>query len=218
MDRHMLRHLPKELADDILADSDAFEVLADGRKVLKPGRSFRTPMRAMDAKTVIGNADTVPKLADGLPAQAHRSHWGMSRKRDLSCYDSYDKEISQAYLQDDYGAQSRGSQPGDLCTCRGPEYPWAFGSPGHLDENLVCVPDSDPRASDARPKNAKAIRDEAYAAYEKDLTSAWKKGPDEQTHSNNPRPAARSVVVNDSREKAIADYNNEIENAWRNGK
>jgi hypothetical protein len=35
MNRHQLRHLP-ELADEILAD-DAFEVLADGRKVLKPG-------------------------------------------------------------------------------------------------------------------------------------------------------------------------------------
>jgi len=50
-----------------------------------------------------------------------------------------------------------GGRVGDPCTCRGPEYPLDFGSPGHLerrDGQLVCVPDN-PR-EDSRDERSRA--------------------------------------------------------------
>jgi hypothetical protein len=78
-------------------------------------------------------------------------------------------------------ADVRGQQPGDVCTVRGPEYPNDFGSPGHLDARLVCVPDN-PRRQDSRPHTmdaatAQRIRDEAWLASVKELESAWQRKP-----------------------------------------
>jgi hypothetical protein len=171
MERHMLRHLPKELADDILADSDAFEVLADGRKVLKPGRSFRTPMRAMDAKTVIG--DGSKNFAANRPgyripsASMHDS----KQERDLALlYAQRDAATENAWREDFIGASE-----GDPCTCRGSDFPDDIGSPGHLELHegrLICTPDN-PSANDAR--SIKDARTRAYLEYDRDLTTAWQK-------------------------------------------
>jgi hypothetical protein len=206
MNAHRLRHLPEELRQSILQD----------------GEVLRVPGALMDSKRTPPAKPTTDKLADGLTAAQHHSHWGMSKKRDFSCYDSYDKEISTAYqLKDDYGAQSRGSRVNDPCTCRGPEYPNAFGSPGTtqmVGGRLVCVPNADPRASDAarRPKDAKTIRDEAYRAYDEDISSAWKQPINEQTHDAKPRRSA-GVVLHDTAEAAYGDYDAEISEAWKRG-
>jgi len=64
-----------------------------------------------------------------------------------------------------------GGRPGDPCTCRGPEYPLDFGSPGHLEERdgqLVCVPDS-PRADSTHD-----ARQVAYDSMVADMCSAWR--------------------------------------------
>jgi hypothetical protein len=67
----------------------------------------------------------------------------------------------------------RGSQEGDLCTCRGPEYPLDFGNPGTLqigsDGQLVCVPDN-PR-QDARRLDAEQA---AHEAYDRAMANAWR--------------------------------------------
>jgi hypothetical protein len=68
-----------------------------------------------------------------------------------------------------------GGQPGDPCTCRGPEYPLDFGSPGHLEERdgrLVCVPDRERGREDGRSKMD--ARDEAYVAMCRELENAWR--------------------------------------------
>lgn len=69
--------------------------------------------------------------------------------------------------------ESRGGRVGDPCTCRGPEYPLDFGSPGHLEErdgNLVCVPDN-PREDSQSKMDA---RDAAYLEYCRELSEAWR--------------------------------------------
>jgi|SRR6516225_7529600 hypothetical protein len=69
----------------------------------------------------------------------------------------------------------RGGQPGDPCTCRGPEFPLDFGSPGHLerrDGRLVCVPDRERGRENGRSRMD--ARDEAYVAMCRELENAWR--------------------------------------------
>jgi len=80
------------------------------------------------------------------------------------------KEMCDAWRKPvkDLSGESRNAHPGDVCTVRGPEYPFDQGAPGHLDARLVCVPDkprrdSVPRTMDAA--DAQRIRDEAYAEF-----------------------------------------------------
>jgi hypothetical protein len=201
MDRSFLRHLDPE-------DFDENGTLRDG------GR-YRIPMRMMDSIPRSKIGDGVANFAANRPgyripsASMHDS----KQQRELDrLYAERDAEISQAYLTPTgFGStpstELRGDQPGDVCTIDG----W----PGHLRKvngKLVCV------ADDKTSQDARSIRDAAHQAYENDLVNAWRGSINEQTHDAKPRPAARSVVVNDSRERAIADYNHEIENAWRNGK
>jgi hypothetical protein len=241
MNQHQLRNVPKELGDD----DDAFETTADGRKVLKPGRSFR-----------IGMMDHAMKIGDGRANfAANRPGWridgsaandaAMARRK--SEYQKYDAAVKSAYtgFGSASAAEFRGDQPGDLCTVRGAAYPLDFGSAGHLNADLVCVPDNPKLVNDAKRRKktqyrdpqgreegteeaeedlqdsrsaraARLIRDAAYDGYNEDLTTAWKGPINDHTPSNKPRPAnTRSVVVNDTQAKAYADYDKEIAGAWK---
>jgi hypothetical protein len=76
--------------------------------------------------------------------------------------------------------KSQAQQEGDLCTCRGPEFPESFGSPGHLKMHqgkLVCVPDerrsselpdpaSDRRSVEQRVADHARVMADAYADYD----------------------------------------------------
>jgi hypothetical protein len=214
MNSHMLRHVPEELADNILQD----------------GERLRVPVSMMDSTPRTVNGDGSKNMA------AHRPGYRLSARdakgRDWSCYDAYDKSIeSESGFGSAPASEFRGDQPGDLCTVRGPEYPWDFGSPGHLDKNLVCVPDNPRRADDTgvRPSffsnlakrsgsatgaDARSIRDRAYQDYEDDLTSAWKGPINEQAHGANTRPVT-DARVKDTTAKAYADYDRETANAWK---
>ena len=77
----------------------------------------------------------------------------------------------QTAWQQDIAGEFRGAQPGDPCTVRKGGYRgYAEGSPGHLDENLECIPDQRPRDAAA----AQRIRDAAYEQSVRELTEAWK--------------------------------------------
>jgi hypothetical protein len=219
MDAYRLRHLPKELADDIL-DGGAFEVLADGRKVLKPGRSFRTPMHAMDAKTVIGDGFAANRPGYRIPsASMHDS----KQQRELDrLYAERDAETENGWREDYPGASE-----GDVCTVRGADFPNDIGSPGHIqlhEGRLYCVPDN-PSANDAR--SVKQARDAAYRAYENDLVNAWRRGPTDDT--TNKAVAAPPTGRRDTRSTAdkardhaanmrriYAERDRELSEAWRN--
>jgi hypothetical protein len=226
----LLRHVPKELRDDILKHK---EILGD-KEIL------RIPMSIMDAVP----RTKLAKLDDGLFPPEHRNGYRVNKSsltddakaKRAALYDSYDKELSTAYLKDDAATENAwredypGASEGDICTVRGSGYPNDIGSAGHLElqeGRLVCVPDAPKSATDAKRRkktqlrdpegreqgteeseedlsDARSARDAAYAAYEKDLTSAWKQPIHDHTPSNNPK-----------RRPAIADYNRELENAWR---
>jgi hypothetical protein len=74
---------------------------------------------------------------------------------------------------------SRGEREGDLCTCRGPEFPESFGAPGTLQMRggeLVCVPDAEYRRSTEQPDPAsdrRSVADE-YARYDQRISQAWR--------------------------------------------
>jgi hypothetical protein len=171
---HLLKHVSPELRA-LLSDSERnSDLLADGE-------TLRIPMSMMDAKT-----GKPLKLADGKQVPLHRAGWRVKgslctdskHAERQAVYDSYDAEMGAAY-KTGFGStpstELRGDRPGDACTVRGREYPWAFGSEGRLDENLVCVPLKDPRRrADAAPKDAKVLRDEAYDSYNEFVTNAWK--------------------------------------------
>jgi hypothetical protein len=209
MNRHQLRHLPEELANEILADQE----------------TMRVPMSMIDHRTVIGNVRTLPRLADGLPAQAHRNGWRLPARdsKDLELlYAQRDAETSTAYLTPTgYGStpstELRGSKPGDACTCRGVDFPLDVGSPGHIELHegrLRCRPDNPKSATDAR--SLKQVRDLAYQAYENDLVNAWKESINQQTHDGKPRRTA-GVVLHDTADSAYRDYDLEISEAYKRG-
>jgi hypothetical protein len=177
MQSHQLRHLDAATLRQLVDDDDAFEVLADGCMVLKPGRSFRTPMRAMDSipRTKIG--DGRANLA------ANRPGWRVSsrdaqRGRDWSCYDSYDKEISQAYLTPtgEGSGEFIGQRVGDLCT--------VDGYTGRLVKNddgeLVCRPDHasgrDHRTLAEKVRDRGLRMQEEIAAYDRWVSNQWRRG------------------------------------------
>jgi hypothetical protein len=225
--------------DDVLLDelNDPRFEWRNGKFVLKDKNSFRVPMRMMDSKT--------NKLADGLVASGHRNGWRISKSSQTDAaraerqrlYDEYDAAVESQFTG--FGStpstRLRGDQPGDVCTIDG----W----PGHLrnvNGRLTCVAD-DKSATDAPRRkrktqyrdpegreegtaeaeedlvgDAKKARDTAYAAYEKDLTTAWSR-PIDETPVNNPRPANTARRVNDTVQAAYADYDKDLANEWRRG-
>jgi len=136
-----------------------------------------------------------------------------------------------------------GRREGDACTVRNPEYPLDQGSPGHI-RNGICVPDR-PRSSDSitdgrttdplagcRPgfrvpvaNDRQATRD-AYAAYERQLTNAYRVRDNEHddesgTHHEGLPRRADSVTVQQHRhamDRLYAERDAELQNAWRTGK
>jgi hypothetical protein len=220
MDPRLLKHVDPETLRQ-LATNDYGEDF-DENGTLRDGRRYRVPVSLIDG---------VPRTADGRQVASHRAGWRLAgslatdgkMEERARIYREYDAALESEYTG--FGSapstQLRSSQPGDLCTVRGPEYPWAFGSAGHLDKNLVCVPDADPRRrADARPKDSKdvkALRDAEYARYENEISQAWKGPILDHTPGNKPRRNA-GRVLHDTKAAAIADYDAEISQAWRSGK
>jgi hypothetical protein len=128
--------------------------------ILRDGRTFRVPMRM---------ADTAIRNRPGFVTNATNDE----RQR---AYDAMCADLETRYRDrspSGFGSgKLHGAQEGDICTCRGPEYPNEVGSPGHLkriDDRLVCVPDmlnSPEKANDA---------ERAWETMCNDMTTAWMK-------------------------------------------
>jgi hypothetical protein len=138
----------------------------DGRrkKVLRDGHVARVPMYLRDSKpnpTLSATQQAIAASRRQLTDAELRSckpGFRFANKdaalRDAKAeakakvYAAYDAAISSAYLTPPTGVGSanlRGAQEGDVCTVRGPEFPDAFGRPGHMrmrNGQLVCVPDN----------------------------------------------------------------------------
>jgi hypothetical protein len=59
----------------------------------------------------------------------------------------------------------------------------------------------------------RAMRDEAYASASADASNAWKKGGDREIGMS-----LDSASITDARERALADYETYVSNAWRVGR
>jgi hypothetical protein len=230
--------MKKNLADYLAEVDDPRFEWRDGKFVLKDGERFRVKM-----------TDSAKPMSDGLFLAEHRNGWRLSAKamKDdnvaarRALYDSYDKEISQAYLTptgvgSTPSTELRGDQPGDVCTIDG----W----PGHLQKRggkLVCIAD-DKTSQDARSvkkrktqyrdpsgreagtaeeaeedlNDSRSIRDRAYQDYDKFITTQWRQPINEQTPpSNNPKRRPAGKVIHDTVASAYGDYDAELANAWR---
>jgi hypothetical protein len=123
MNRHLLRHLTPE-----------------DQNILEDGETRRVPVSLMDS------AKPRMKIGDGSKNFAgHRPRWRIGaasltdekRAERQKLYSTYDAAVENACTG--FGSapstEVRGDKPGDPCTCRGPQYPWDVGSPGHLDRN-----------------------------------------------------------------------------------
>ena len=138
----------------------------DENGVLKDGRSVRVSL--MDAMSVRQQPRSHLHDGHGNPV-GNRPGFvvcdAFSRDRRQESYEAYELEVTTAWKRDAREPGSIATQEGDLCTCRSPEYPDDFGSPGHVrwhNGRLTCVPDQ-PRARDA------TTIDEAYAEYCREL-------------------------------------------------
>jgi hypothetical protein len=116
----------------------------------------------------------VARLHDGRGGSpGHRPGFACSdavfnRDARESAYSDYEHDVTTAWKRDAREPGSIATQEGDLCTCRSPEYPDDFGSPGHVrwrNGRLTCVPDQ-PSTRDA------TTIDEAYAEYCRELRSS----------------------------------------------
>jgi hypothetical protein len=143
-----------------ITDDDFEEIIMpDGSRsqVLKDRHTMRVPMRMADSASRILLHRPGFAVADGA-----------SREAKQSVYDAYDAELAGAYLNTPTtGPGSReyvGQRAGDICTIDGKAGHLRFGPDG----KLTCVPDQqrDHKMADAR--------EEAYLAYEAELTNAWR--------------------------------------------
>ena len=131
-------------------------------KVLRDGDRLRIPMRFMDSmQRDIGQHFTTAKITDGhlnrpgfrtlADTAATDARLLDARKQADEAYAERDLWLQRAYLDAGQTGATIGQREGDICTCRGPEYPLDFGSPGHLkmlNGKLVCTPDQ-PRSRSA---------------------------------------------------------------------
>jgi hypothetical protein len=171
---------------DLSDNSDDFETIigSDGRKkkVLRDRHAFRVPMRFADAAHQPGfvRVSDASAITDAKAEAA-------------KAYDAYDARLTTAWKDappvppTGFGSRAfLGAQAGDLCTCRGLEFPDDFGAPGHLQARngvLVCCPDNPKtQAAPQQPQSDKrnqrvdhaGTTDAAYADYDRDLQDAWK--------------------------------------------
>jgi hypothetical protein len=170
---------------DLSDDSADFETVIgpDGRprKILKDGR--RTHFRMTDAQT-LDLHDGRGGLVGHRPGFVVATDAASLNDAKAKAYDEVEARMTSAWRNPLTGSGSQtpvGAQPGDLCTCRGVEYPNDFGAPGHLQERdgrLVCVPDqprsASPPASRPTAGDAAAIKDAAYRSWEDEKCSAWR--------------------------------------------
>jgi hypothetical protein len=214
--------------------------------VLQEGEALRIPMSLADS----GKPPKLARLPDGRQIPSARPGWRIKgslctdekHAERQAVYDSYDQEISRAYLGDavepqgptGFGSASaselRGDKIGDPCTCRGANNANDFGSPGTMQMvggKLVCVP-TNPRNADA--KSVKQIRDEAYQEYEDYLVNAHKVGDGKKRKTQYRDPEGREEgtaeeQVEDGKrikdrevDLLYAARDRELESAWKNAK
>jgi hypothetical protein len=82
-----------------------------------------------------------------------------------AAYADYQKNLTDAWRNPPTGAGSRdsiGQCEGDLCTIN--------GAPGHLNADLVCVPDHPATRADHA-----AIMDHEYDRYDQELRDQWRR-------------------------------------------
>jgi hypothetical protein len=169
----------------------------DMRNVLQDGERMHVPMSMMDARTV----DPVKRIYDATgidiryqtPGFRFSDEAGRTEKQ--KAYDEMVLGLSDAWRDADpnTGAGINPAGPigiveGDICTCRGSEFPASFGAPGtwqNRNGSFICVPNDDdddfddfgdsasrPTATDRNSLYDKAA---ALAEYEQWLTSEWQK-------------------------------------------
>jgi hypothetical protein len=95
-----------------------------------------------------------------------------ARARVEQAYQDSKRELQEAWRKPvaDAAGESRGAQPGDVCTIN--------GAPGHLDHQLQCVPDK--RSQDSVPRTmdaatAQKIRDEAWLQSVREEENEWRR-------------------------------------------
>ena len=169
------------IAPDGRIVDDAEGLGPDG--LLRHGYRQRTPLMFRDADSLsdvqravmadkaarVGFSDALCRHQPGPAIVTDRS--GIERK--AQAYAEYVSDLQTAWRNPsplpvaDVGGM-RGQKPGDQCTIN--------GAPGHLNEQLECVPDQ----QDARPvydaAEGRRIKAAAYQQMVDELTSAWK-GP-----------------------------------------
>ena len=174
------------MTKQILKDEDF-----DERGILRDGHTLRVPLMMCDSlqrSVALADANNAPMhvvdgqgSTDGLnrPGSRHliagkrTTDWARIVTANIQRDQARDQMINdmQTAWQQDIASEFRGAQPGDPCTVRKGGYRgYAEGSPGHLDENLECIPDQRPRDAAA----AQRIRDAAYEQSVRELTEAWK--------------------------------------------
>jgi hypothetical protein len=156
-----------------------------GRKVLRDGGRYK--VRLFDSMQK-GIAKHFGSLHDGRLHDGHGGPPGHKPGFIVSDAHEADQEVARAYVDAERaltsawqdspstGAGSNspiGAHEGDICTCRGAEYPNDFGSAGHLrmqnDGTLVCVPDN-PKSKDANTDPRQAALD----AYDLEISQRWR--------------------------------------------
>ena len=152
------RFMCDAVAQEVPMDDDVF----DENGLLRDGARYRVPMMMRDG-------DSTPLQRAVAAAQARRA--------DGVTLEDARRHVEEVYLDEKRKLQDawrttttvRGQQPGDQCTIN--------GAPGHLNEQLECIPDkredSVPRVMTADA--AQRIKDAAYNAMVRELENAWRK-------------------------------------------
>jgi len=130
-------------------------------------------------------------LSDGLalsrPGFRHNTSDTADTNRE-KLYDGYERGMGQRWRG---ASDNEGQAEGAQCTCKGPDFPESFGSPGHmqmLNGKMVCVPDdlsdydsrSDSRSNSRRDDSGsnneshQSRMEKLYAARDADLSQAWR--------------------------------------------
>jgi hypothetical protein len=138
-------------------DDDAF----DENGILRDGHTVRVPLQMRDAMRRASN------MRDGghhrLERDPYARHRPGQRFGDMAALDAKERAYRE-YEQRQCDAWK--AREGDLCTIN--------GAPAHLNAQLECVPDrrEKPSRIDSTPTND--ARAEAYAAYDREMSNAWR--------------------------------------------
>jgi hypothetical protein len=215
-------------------DDDQFEILPDGRKILRDQGRMSFSMMAMDAESILrstvddmqGKRKRAYTTADaekfGLKdaSAMHRPGFRFSpdayaKDETLIAYADRDAADAEAWKGNPpTGQGSHGfvektgeGEEGDSCSID--------GSRGTLQRNsdgeLICVPDGSVSGHD----HAMSDREAAHAEHRHYLENAWR-NPAADVSDHRPVRRADQMPTRDAVEAAYAAYDAEIQERWRN--